>query len=181
MVGGRELAARCEVRLAPSAGPRDEPANVDLDARSPAAAIVADELRSLLATGLRSGPLGGALAHVVAATVDGGDLATGEVLLQQAAAKALRLAVDAAGLVVLEPAVDFEVWAPEASGAAVLADLGARGADLQSVSSGQLGARLRGTAPLSRMLGYVTKLRSITRGLGQVSLRPREFVPAPPG
>ena len=59
--------------------------------------------------------------------------------------------------------------------ARVLADLGARGAEVSSVAAGGLGARLTGRAPLSRMLGYVTRLRSVTKGLGQVSMRPAGF------
>ena len=34
--------------------------------------------------------------------------------------------------------------------------------------------------PLSRMLGYVTRLRSQTKGLGRVSMRPDGFAPSEP-
>ena len=104
---------------------------------------------------------------------------TGSVsgLVEQAAAHAFEQAIQQAGAVVLEPRVEFEVTCPEDGGAAVLADLGSRGADVAGVASGRLGARIRGTAFLSRMIGYVTRLRSITRGLGQASLRPAGFAP----
>jgi translation elongation factor EF-G len=40
------------------------------------------------------------------------------------------------------------------------------------MAAGRLGGRVEGRASLKCMLGYVTKLRSMTRGLGQVQLRP---------
>ena len=99
-----------------------------------------------------------------------------EALVEQAAGMALDQALSKAGLVELEPWVAIEVTAPAASSNAVLADLGSRGAEVSSVAAGRLGARLAGRAPLARMLGYVTRLRSITKGLGQVSMRPAGFV-----
>ena len=90
-------------------------------------------------------------------------------------------ALATAGVVELEPWVALEVLAPAASSNAVLADLGARGAEMNGVSAGRQGARLTGRAPLARMLGYVTRLRSITKGLGQVSMRPDGFAAGSPG
>ena len=93
------------------------------------------------------------------------------------AAKALTQAVAEAVLVELEPWVALELRCPEDGATAVIADLGARGASVSGVSSGRLGAVLHGKAPLSRMLGYVTKLRSMTKGKGQVSMQPAGFEP----
>jgi elongation factor G len=115
----------------------------------------------------------GASVVLLEVRVEGGDFV--EPLLQQAAAKALAAAIEQAGRVELEPWVQIEVWCPEDTSAAVLADLGSRGALVSGVSSGRLGAYLLGRAPLARMLGYVTRLRSLTRGRGQVSLQPAGF------
>ncbi len=171
-VGGRERTASCELRIVPMPV-AEQPAEVV--AAAGVGAAVLEEVRSRLQTGARVGPLFGALVEVVAARADEG---AGEALLQQAAAKALSLALSTAGIVELEPWVAFELWCPEEAANAVLADLGARGATVSGVASGRLGARLHGRAPLARMLGYVTKLRSMTRGKGQVTMQPAGFAPA---
>ncbi|HEX5053550.1 MAG TPA: GTP-binding protein [Planctomycetota bacterium] len=174
VVGGVERSARCGVAIAPAA-----------DAASPAVVHgtdgaadlveVLDELRSMLAAGFRVGPMVGVQVTLCSLVAEGG--ASAGPLAQQAAAKALAAAVGLADLVELEPWVTIEVWCPEDAAAAVRGDLGARGAVVSSVSSGRLGARLRGRAPLARMLGYVTKLRSMTKGRGQVSMRPSGYSP----
>jgi elongation factor G len=171
LVGGRELAAYCRLAIEPLAA-ADLPAEV-VDTAQAGAAVV-EELRSRLRTGARVGPLFGARVSVL--EVRAGE-AAGEALRQQAAAKALAAALASAELVELEPWVALELWCPEEAANAVLADLGARGATVSGVASGRLGARLQGRAPLARMLGYVTKLRSMTRGMGQVSLQPGGFAP----
>ncbi|MGK0153761.1 MAG: translation elongation factor EF-G, partial [Neolewinella sp.] len=72
----------------------------------------------------------------------------------------------------------FEVLAPATSSAAVLADLRSRGGEVGNLAAGRMGARLTGRAPLAKMIGYVTRLRSITKGLGQVVIRPAGFAPS---
>ncbi|MEO6593563.1 MAG: hypothetical protein ABIP94_02280, partial [Planctomycetota bacterium] len=174
VVGGIERAARCAVSVAPAADPTVPAAVLSL-ADVPAAAAAIEELRSQLAAGFRVGPMFGAQITLCSVSAEGGEAV--EPLVQQAAAKAVVAAVNLAELVELEPWVSLEVWCPEESATAVRADLGARGAAVSSVSSGRLGARLRGRAPLARMLGYVTRLRSMTKGRGQVSLRPFGYAP----
>jgi elongation factor G len=167
-VGGEERAARCVVAVEPS--PDRGPARVVDLARSPGAAAAIEELGHRAASGLRVGPLYGAVIALRAASGDRAEPC--EPLFQQAAAKALANAVEQAGLVELEPWVRLEVLCPESAKTAVLADLGARGGEVTSIAAGRLGARIEAKAPLARMLGYVTKLRSMTKGLGQVFLRP---------
>jgi elongation factor G len=108
----------------------------------------------------------------------GDDTGTVEPLVQQAAMKALAAAVEQAGIVELVPWVRLEVWCPEESSAGVLADLAARGAIVQGIASGRLGARISGRSKLEAMLGYVTRLRSMTKGRGLVTLQPLGLLPA---
>lgn len=171
MVGGSERAARCSVAIAPDSDPG--PARVVDAAGAPGGAVVVDELRQRLAAGVRRGPMHGCVVELRALAGDG--QVPCEPLLLQAAAKALAQAVEQAGLVELEPWVTVEVWCPQDATAPVLADLGARGVTVSSLAAGRLGARLAARAPLSRMLGYVTRLRSMTKGLGQVFLRPSGY------
>jgi elongation factor G len=144
---------------------------------SVAVTAAAQDLRQQVANGCRVGAMGGLRVKIVRVAPEGS--AVVEALLQQAATKAMMLAIEQAGLVLLEPWVTFELWCPEESSAAVLADLGARTAVILGVSSGRLGARIRGKAPLARMLGYVTRLRSITKGRGQAALRPAGYESQP--
>jgi elongation factor G len=169
MIGGRERAARCVVDVAPAGD--EAPAAVAATGGDGAAVAPAmDELRALVATGSVYGPLHGCRVALRDAVGDGSGVL--EPLVQQAAAKALAQALDRAQVVALEPYVSFEVRCPEDAMTPVVADLGSRGAQVAVVAAGRLGGRVEGRAPLARMLGYVTKLRSMTRGLGQVDLRP---------
>lgn len=172
MIGGVECSAHCAVSLHLSTD--GLPATVIVEDDGPLVRAAEAELRNRLSSGSRVGALHG--ARLVLASVRS-DTDT-EPLVEQAAAKALENALAEAGLVELEPWVVFEVLVPAASSAAVLADLGARGAEMGHVAAGRLGARLSGRAPLSRMLGYVTRLRSISKGLGQVVMRPAGFAAA---
>lgn len=84
---------------------------------------------------------------------------------------ALGLAVARAGCHRLEPLVNFRVHAPEDAGSVVLADLHLRRAQIREVSSGRLGAVVEGAGTLKAFLGYATRLRSLTKGLGEVDLQ----------
>lgn len=183
IVVGRERVARCSLRVEPQ--PDGGPASVEVLGQGAAAVAAAEELRARVLSGLRVGPMVDLRVVVLEVLGEAGD----EAMVQQAAAKAFDAALARAGWVELEPWLNLEIVAPAGSSAAVLADLGARGAEMTGVSSGRLGTRLTGRAPLSRMLGYVTRLRSISKGLGQVTMRPAGFlsrrgqgpVPSPPG
>ena len=83
---------------------------------------------------------------------------------------AANLAAELGDPVRLEPVVRFCALAPEASGSVVLADLRARKAAIEEVSAGRLGAKIVGTAPLQELIGYATRLRSLTQGHGTVDL-----------
>lgn len=154
----------------------DEPAGA-LCGPAVAAGAVADavleQLRSHAAHGLSGGRLCGAAITLLAVDGDCGE--AGEALVGQAAGRAFEAALAQVGLVAMEPWVAFEVWCPEDAAQAVLADLGTRRAEVLAIASGRLGARIEGRVPLARMLGYVTRLRSQTKGLGRVSLRPEGF------
>lgn len=173
VVGGSPHSARCRLVVTPN-DEASSAATVETGCVGAAAAAAADEVRLRVGAGARVGPMFGMAVTILDASADGEGL---EALVQQAAAKALAVALDQAVIVEWEPWTRFELWTPEESSAAVLADLGARGALVTGVSSGRLGARLQGRAPLARMLGYVTKLRSMTKGRGQVSLTPAGYGP----
>lgn len=170
--GGVERSARCRVAIAP-APDQSQPAAVCASGEGKAIAAAAEELRLAAATAVQPGPLYGATVTIEEAVGD--RLGVVEPLVQQAAVKAFAAALERAGVLVLEPFVRFDVTCPEDATTPVVADLGVRGAAVSIVAAGRLGGRMEGRAPLQRMLGYVTKLRSMTRGLGQVHLRPSGY------
>ena len=170
--GGVERSARCRVAVAP-AGEATAAAVVRAAGETAGFVAAAEELRQVAAVGVQPGPLHGCVVTVLEAVGDRSGVV--EPLVQQAAAKALAVALERAGVVALEPYVRFEVNCPEDAMAPVVADLGIRCADVTIVAAGRLGGHVEGRAPLQRMLGYVTKLRSMTRGLGQVHMRPAGF------
>ena len=98
------------------------------------------------------------------------------VLLLEALLVACRKAVSAANPILLEPRMDFEVECPAASLSAVLADLNGRHAEIRDVQALAEHAFVRGMVRLSAMLGYTTRLRSITRGLATANLQIRDLV-----
>lgn len=173
LIAGVERSARCAVEVRPESGSGPASLSVAPLLAGCMVPVAEAELRSRLVAGLRVGPLHGAHVELTQVKTDG----EAEAMVEQAVSKALENALADAALVLLEPWVTLEVLAPAASSAAVLADLGARGAEVLHVAAGRLGARLSGRAPLARMLGYVTRLRSITKGLGQVTIRPAGFAP----
>jgi elongation factor G len=177
-VGGVERASRCDVVVRPLAPSSANSIAFD-DGLAHLGPVLLGVLEALLATGPRGVPMVGVELRVVAAVGD--ERGVVEPLLQQAAVQAVGDALEAGGRQVLLLLVDLEVSCPEDSTQAVLADLSARGVVVSGVAAGQLGARIVGRAPLESMLGYVTRLRSVTRGLGQVAMRPVGFLPAPPG
>lgn len=174
VVAGRERGARCTVAVTPATG--SAPAAVVDRVGTATAAAAVEELRLRVAAGARVGPLHGCIVEVLAASEEGGP---SEALIQQAAAKALAGALEQAQLIQLEPWVDVEVLCPSEMTPPVMADLAARSAQVAKVLAVRSTTRLEARAPLARMLGYVTRLRSMTKGRGQVSMRPIEYAPAP--
>ena len=135
------------------------------------------ELRGRLRSGLAD-PYP-ALGVVVRLLEVRGD-ATGDeglILDLEALSVACRKAVAEAGPILMEPLMGLEITCPPDVLSGVLADLKSRGARLESVTGGEL-CEVRGAVPLAAVLGYATDLRSLTRGLGTVSLSPRGHVAA---
>ena len=76
--------------------------------------------------------------------------------------------------------MSYDVSCPADALSAVLSDLQARGAQIGQVDPGLRDAHVVGRVLLRQVLGYTTRLRSVTRGLGIVSLAPVGFQAAPP-
>jgi elongation factor G len=181
LVGDRRQYARVEVELRPAGTDDDgsvayevERDRIPLEFRD----AIIDAVRSALRTG---GGLGLTLVHAMARVV-GGDARAGEstaAAFASAASKAVDLAIDAAGAVVLEPVLRLAVEVPDEFFGVVSSDLSQRRAELgESELVGDI-RTIRGTVPLAEVFGYSTALRTLTHGRGAVSLEPDSYRPAP--
>jgi len=98
-----------------------------------------------------------------------------EVAFVQAAAMALRNALQAADIALLEPTMAFEILTPEAFASGIIADLGSRHASVDEVlSEGDL-RTIRGRVPLMHMFGYATVVRSLSQGRASYSMFPAGY------
>ncbi|MBI2901524.1 MAG: elongation factor G [Planctomycetes bacterium] len=128
-----------------------------------------------------SGPIAGyPMVYLDVALVGGSVSAESDERAYSAAAvQAVRKACESARAELLEPQMRFEVTVPDTYVGDVINDLNRRGAEIGDMTTSGGAKILRGTAPLSKMFGYTTTLRSITQGRGQHTMEPHDFRPVP--
>jgi elongation factor G len=95
--------------------------------------------------------------------------------IRVAVAEAVRKALSQAGGQLMRPIMSTEVVVPEESMGSVLGDLQARGAVIQATRTEDGFSTIRCDAPLDKLLGYTTDLRSMTRGRGQFTMEFNRF------
>ncbi|MEV6384625.1 elongation factor G [Streptomyces sp. NPDC051773] len=131
---------------------------------------------------LAEGPLGGHPVTGIAVTlVDGATHSkdSSEMAFRTAGRFALREAMRAGVMGVLEPVADVTVTVPADAVGGVLGDLAARrGRVSDSVARGGA-VVVSATVPLAELFGYATRLRSRTQGRGTFTARPAGYVRAP--
>jgi len=105
---------------------------------------------------------------------------TTDVAMQAAGAEAVRLALNEAGVVLLEPVMQLEVVTPDEFLGNIQADLNSRRAII--VSSERRGdlCVLQAEASLSQMFGYSNQVRSLSQGRASYSMEPLKYAEAPP-
>ncbi|MFE9763971.1 elongation factor G [Streptomyces sp. NPDC005808] len=105
-----------------------------------------------------------------------------EMAFRTAGRLALREALRACAMVLLEPVVEVTVTAPDDAVGGVLGDLAARrGRVSGSTTRGGPGMGtvvITATVPLAELFGYATRLRSRTQGRGVFTTRPVGYAPA---
>ncbi|HEY7667592.1 MAG TPA: elongation factor G [Actinomycetota bacterium] len=108
-------------------------------------------------------------------SVDSSDMA-----FQIAGSLALKEAVEAAGVVILEPIVELEVVVPESFTGDVMGDLNAKRGKIQGME--QIGGgkqRIRALVPQAEVARYVIDLRSMTGGRGAFAMRVSHYEELP--
>lgn len=177
-IGGKDAYARVTLAVAPAAEPG--PPRVDFapgctlpEAVRPA---VTEALVQEAQVGPRFGyPLSGAAILIrESATRDGRE---NEAAYVQAAVAALRQAMPAEGVQIEEPQMRFEIASPAEFSSGIIADLGARHAQIAEVGSEGENRSIRGSVALYAMFGYSTAVRSLSQGRASFSMSPAGFRP----
>ena len=169
--GGRGRYALVEVSLTPAA------AGVGVELQAAEIPGLPKELLdaalSGIAEGLRSGPLLGYPLADLQVTVTNGhhkEFDSTESEFRAAGRLALRRALSEATPQLLEPVMRLEIMTPDEYTGSVIGDLSARRGDVTGMTvKGRLQI-LGAKAPLARLFGYATDLRSMTRGLAGCSI-----------
>lgn len=131
---------------------------------------------------LAEGPLGGHPVTGVRVTLtDGATHAkdSSELAFRTAGRLALRAALRAGAMQLLEPVVEVTATVPEDAVGGVLGDLAARRGRVTGSTARAGTAVVTATVPLAELFGYATRLRSRTQGRGTFTARPTGYAPAP--
>ncbi|SDN14617.1 elongation factor G [Streptomyces wuyuanensis] len=131
---------------------------------------------------LAEGPLGGHPVTGLRVTLtDGATHAkdSSEMAFRAAGRFALREALRAAEMVLLEPVVEVTVTVPGEAVGGVLGDLAARRGRVTGSTTRAGGAVVTATVPLAELFGYASRLRSRTQGRGTFTTRAAGHAPVP--
>ncbi|MEU2021629.1 elongation factor G [Streptomyces sp. NPDC016469] len=131
---------------------------------------------------LAEGPLGGHPVTGVRVTLTDGATHpkdSSEMAFRTAGRFALREALRASAMVLLEPVVEVTVTVPGDAVGGVLGDLAARRGRVSGSTTRGGAAVATATVPLAELFGYATRLRSRTQGRGTFTTRATGYAPAP--
>ncbi|WP_405801504.1 elongation factor G [Streptomyces sp. NBC_01506] len=131
---------------------------------------------------LAEGPLGGHPVTGVRVTLTDGathSKDSSEMAFRTAGRLALREALRAGTMVLLEPVVEVTVTVPDEAVGGVLGDLAARRGRVSGSTARAGTTVVTATVPLAELFGYATRLRSRTQGRGTFTTRPTGYAAAP--
>jgi elongation factor G len=168
-----ELFGRATCRVRPRARGAGNRILAELPGVPPTPAAIVDAARAGLEEASYSGPRGFPMQDVEATllSVAYREDAQPEIGVKVAAADAFRRAVAAATPSRLEPVMEVEVAVPEDHLGAVIGDLKQRRASIHDIGSRGEQRLVEAHAPLRRMFGYSTDLRSLTKGRASFTMR----------
>ena len=141
-------------------------------------AAVEESLHQGCLSGCRTGyPLTDLHVHLVEIPLDMG--IPSEQGLRAAAQRGLVMAAQEAGPLLLEPVMSLELDVPEESLGKVLGALQQKRGRVEGVDKRGGSEVVRATVPLAEMFGYMTELRSATRGRGSYTMEFYRYEEAP--
>jgi elongation factor G len=182
--GGAGLYAKVTIDVEPEAQPKGAP--VLHFATKLKGGVIPGQFLPAIEAGLREeaksgGRTGYPLVDLKVSLVDGAahDVDSNELAFRFAASDALRKAVQEAGAVLLEPIMRLEIVTPEEYLGSITADLSSRRALIDRTSSRGKLMVVEARAPLEKMFGYSTAVRSLSQGRASYTMEPLEYAPAP--
>ena len=119
------------------------------------------------------GPLAGyPLLDVKMTLLDGAFHAvdSSAIAYELASKAAYRQTMPKAGPQLMEPIMKIDVFTPDEHVGDVIGDLNRRRGMIEGQDAGNTGIRVKATAPLAEMFGYIGDLRTMTSGRGQFSM-----------
>lgn len=131
---------------------------------------------------LAEGPLGGYPVTGLRVTLTDGAVHSkdsSELAFRAAGRFALREALRASAVELLEPVVEVTVTVPEDGVGSVLGDLAARRGRVSGSAAESGTAVITATVPLAELFGYASRLRGRTQGRGTFTTRPAGLAPVP--
>src|SRR4051812_19810689 len=182
--GGSGLYAKVTIDLEPEPQPKGAPVLAFVNRLK--GGVIPSEFLPSIEAGLREeaksgGRTGFPLVDLKVTLVDGDthDVDSNDLAFRFAASDALRRAVQEAGAVLLEPIMKLEVVTPEDYLGNITADLSSRRALIdKTFTRGKLMV-IEARAPLEKMFGYSTAVRSLSQGRASYSMEPLEYAAAP--
>jgi elongation factor G len=182
--GGSGLYAKVTIDLEPETQPKGAPVLRFVNKLK--GGVIPAEFIAPIEAGLREeaksgGRTGYPLVDLKVTLTDGDthDVDSNDLAFRFAAADALRKAVQEAGAVLLEPIMKVEVVTPEDYLGNITADLSSRRALIERTSTRGRLMVIEGRAPLEKMFGYSTAVRSLSQGRASYTMEPLEYAAAP--
>jgi len=131
---------------------------------------------------MEEGPLAGyPLLDVKVTLVDGAFHAvdSSAIAYELASKAAYRQTMPKAGPQLMEPIMKVDVFTPDDHVGDVIGDLNRRRGMIEGQEAGTIGVRVKATAPLAEMFGYIGDLRTMTSGRGQFSMEFSHYAACP--
>jgi elongation factor G len=182
--GGAGLYAKVTIDVEPETQPKGAPVLHFVNKLK--GGVIPNEFLPAIESGLReeakSGPRTGyPLVDLKVTVTDGAthDVDSNDLAFRFAAGDALRKAVQEAGAVLLEPIMRLEIVTPEEYLGSITADLSSRRALIDHTSTRGKLMVIDARAPLEKMFGYSTAVRSLSQGRAGYTMEPLEYAPAP--
>jgi elongation factor G len=152
----------------------------DADAIAPFISVMRQSLESVYQSGCFAGyPMVDVDVTLVSANYHDSD--STEAGYQIAAAQAFRSACNHASPILLEPFMRLEVTLPEDEDmGSVIGDINARRGEISGFTPRPKSQLVSALVPLEEMMGYATRLRTITHGRGRYTMSFERYAPAGP-
>jgi elongation factor G len=182
--GGSGLYAKVTIDVEPETQPKGAPVLHFVNRLK--GGVIPSEYISAIEAGLREeaksgGRTGYPLVDLKVTLIDGAyhEVDSNDLAYRFAASDAIRKAVEEAGPVLLEPIMRLEVVTPEDYLGNITADLSSRRALIERTSTRGKLMVIDGRAPLEKMFGYSTQVRSLSQGRASYTMEPLEYAAAP--